>query len=560
MRDADDEDAATEAWAQVLQRAAKGAEARSYVTPFAPYKDDLVRFGREILGHRYWAGQEAVLRRVIEKRFVTLRKARKTGGTFAAADLALGFLVTRPSVVICLAPTDRQVRWNMFQKIRSAKARAKTELPGEAGIRSIQISEDWFMLGIATRDPENILGFHAGIELDDNDFEPELPDEDEDDQEPGDAPEPLAGTVFEFLKEHKAIAQMNDLLFIADEANGIEPPIFTGLSGSLSGDNVYMLMQANPLMSADAEHAYAQSFTNRDDQQWWRIHIGCDEPADDPVPSDECFHSIPERWLSRKWIEQRRQEWGENSPPFQAFCMGCFTTGIAEYQIIPLDLLKGASRFDLPDDEHVESRHIGADVAGAESGKGDWCVAVLTISGVVACVHKWQESDTMATIDKLLALSVEWGLPDRPIPASNIHIDATGLGKTMLDRIRQRGLPIDAIDFGGRPRYDWKHITGEAKFRDRKSELYWVQRRLLQEGLSIIPIKYQELWRQLQWQTWKPVARGGETVMGMRESKDEIRKRYGRSPDEADACVIALSRSSRRPTFRLVAPGSVVRP
>lgn len=546
--DEDDSDALADAWAESLSLASGAKSAERYVTPFAAYKDDLVEFGRDVLGHRYWAGQEAVLRRVLEKHFVVLRKPRKTGGTFAAADLALAFLMTRPSIVICSSPSVRQVREVMFAKIRVAKARARTKLPGEAGVQSLRIDDDWMALGIATSDPENILGFHSGIDTED--FE----DLEGVDQQDGVGQDAFANLMTGMLSK----GVVNDLLFIFDEANGIDAGIYNAVSGSLSGDNVFALAQANPLLLADSEHPYARMF--HDGSGWWRMHVAAHEPREDSVKSDECYHSIPENLLPQKWIDERRLEWGEDSPLYQAYVLGCFTSGAAEFQIIPLNILQAAARYDLPDDDRIESRHIGLDVAGAESGAGDFCVAVLTINGVVAATHKWKSSDTTYTIDMLQALTVQWGLPNHPILSNNVHMDATGLGKGLLDRFRQKGMNVDAVDFGGRPRYDWKHITGDMKFRDRKTELYWVMRRALQEGHAIIPPKYQDIWRQLQWQTWKSVPKATETVIAMRESKDDLRSRYGRSPDEADAMVISMSRSNRRPTFRLVSAGSIVRP
>lgn len=533
------------AWAEAVKKASGDDAGRKISTPFAAYAEDPVAFSRAILGSNLWAGQAAMMNAVIKHRKVAVRSGRKVGKTFAAANLVVAFMSTAPTICIVTAPGERQVRENLFAKIRALHARAKARLPGAVGVQSLRIDNDWFAIGVAASDPENVLGFHAGIEVpDDGIFDQSTPRE----------------SVFDVMSRAGARGRTNRLLVVFDEAVGIEQPIFDAIEGSLSGSNVYALMLANPRMQADSGHYYSNAFIKN--SGWYPIHISAEAPREDPVYSAECFHEVPE-WIDREirpWINEKRVQWGEESALFQSDVLGCFTTSELEHQIIPMHLLDAAAKWDILDDERPSSRHVGCDLAGAESGGGDYCVATLWINGVLSCLHRWRSPDTMDSISILEALVERWSPDSGRIPWSNVHLDATGVGKGAVDRLRQRGLFIDAVNFGSRARYDWRGITGEMKFRNRKAELFWIMRRALQEQIAQVPRKYQDVWRELQWHTHRTVTRGNNTEMEIVENKDLLRDRYGRSPDFADAAVLGWSRAGTRPTFRLVAPGGLIRP
>ena len=520
------------AWEQALKQTERSAAQQGrYKTPFSSYLDDPVRFGKEVLGHRYWAGQEAIMNAVVKHKRVAVRSCRKSGKSYCAADLALAFACTGPCVVIVTAPGERQVREVLFAKIAQSHAQARQRLPGAMGVQSLRIDHNWLILGVAASDPANILGFHAEIVM---------PEEGQEVQ-----------SVIDMMKAATGKDKPGRLFVIFDEAIGVEQSIFDALEGSLSGENFYSLMLANPRMSEDSGHSYANSF--RQGSGWFRIHLGAEEPTAETVGSDLCFHKIPENLVTKEWIEERRAHWGENSMLFQADVLGCFASDATDRQMIPLHVLEGADKWQLKDDLRATSRHIGCDLAGGETAGQDYCVATLWINGALSGVHKWRSPSTMESIGILSGLRERWS-PEgsEKIPWSHVHMDATGVGKGAVDRMREQGLFVDGVNFGARPRYEWRSITGDMKFRDRKTELYWALRRALQEGHAQIPRKYQEVWRELQWHTHTTIARGGDTALALAESKDKLRDKYGRSPDSADSAVLAWSRSGMRPTFRVL--------
>jgi hypothetical protein len=124
-----------------------------------------------------------------------------------------------------------------------------------------------------------------------------------------------------------------------------------------------------------------------------------------------------------------------------------------------------------------------------------------------------------------------------PIEARRISIDDTGLNG-VCDILGSRGMGVDRVNFGARPRGDYTDIVGHQLFKNTRAEMYWVVRRGLQEGRFRIPSKYRRIWQQLQWTHYSREMGTKGDVMKL-ESKDDIRARHGRSPDNADALVLA---------------------
>jgi len=520
------------AWVDVLHKTQGVERSERLVTPFGEYANDPVRFIREVLGEEMWEGQVAIANAVMKHKRVVVRGCRKVGKSFVTGALATAFVSTAPTVGLVTAPGERQIRDVIFAKIRQFFATSRAKLPGEVGVDSIRIGPEWKIIGIAAKEPEAVRGFHAGIKM-----------------KGASAEESEVSDLVGMIKKAGEKKTPTRLLIILEEAIGIDQPIVDALRGSMSGENVYVIMLANPLMSADSGHFYANAF--KDGSGWYRIHIGLEEPKHDPTPSDECFHAVPDELRDQEWIDAFRAEYGEDSALFRSDVLGCFSDGANEAQIVPMHILEAAAKWEIVDDLRAHSRHIGCDIAGGETAGKDFCVATLWVNGVLSAIHRWKSPDTMHSLSILELLVERWAPGSERIPWSNVHIDATGIGKGVKDRLTEKGLFVDGVNFGAAARYDWRGLTGEMKFRDRKSELYWVMRRTLQEGVAMIPRKYQDVWRELQWHTYQHVVRSADTALAIKETKEKLRERYGRSPDSADAAVLGWSRTGMRPSFRL---------
>ena len=137
------------------------------------------------------------------------------------------------------------------------------------------------------------------------------------------------------------------------------------------------------------------------------------------------------------------------------------------------------------------------------------------------------------------------------VPGHNVHIDVIGIGAGVVSRMQQMGFHVDGVDFGARPVGDWRHLFGETQPRNRRAELHWVARRAFEEGLGHLPAKWSASWEQALWANHEIRQERGSGSMLVVESKNDIKARYGRSPDNWDADLLAWSRAGARPTVRV---------
>ena len=84
-------------------------------------------------------------------------------------------------------------------------------------------------------------------------------------------------------------------------------------------------------------------------------------------------------------------------------------------------------------------------------------------------------------------------------------------------------------------------------FANLRAELWWSVRELARRKRIVIPKKFGSTWSELIEPSYHYNSRGALVV----EEKDKGKARLGRSPDGADAFVLALSRLGTRPNIFL---------
>lgn len=115
------------------------------------------------------------------------------------------------------------------------------------------------------------------------------------------------------------------------------------------------------------------------------------------------------------------------------------------------------------------------------------------------------------------------------------HIDVVGIGASPYDFLKQAGVQVVGVNVGEGS--GAKDISGLLGFANLRSELWWRMREALDpknnRGIALPPDR--QLLIDLCAPVWRPV--GGKVQV---ESRDEIIKRIGRSPDWASAYILAL--------------------
>lgn len=151
----------------------------------------------------------------------------------------------------------------------------------------------------------------------------------------------------------------------------------------------------------------------------------------------------------------------------------------------------------------------------------------------------WCQMETMESAGKIGHL-INKNNPIRTV------IDADGIGAPVFDRLREMG--FNMIPFHGMSRTDRRDETGELGFFNLRSYAWWHVRSLLslENGIDIkIPQygrfdgetkKNDDIVGDLCAPRWKTNSNGLIQV----ESKEDVKKRLGRSPDLGDALCYCL--------------------
>jgi hypothetical protein len=141
-----------------------------------------------------------------------------------------------------------------------------------------------------------------------------------------------------------------------------------------------------------------------------------------------------------------------------------------------------------------------------------------------------------------------------------VLVDSEGVGASVYDHLRRMGRDLSprVLAFRAGTGTDWKDVSGKLWFANLRSAAWWRLRELLDPALDArlaIP-PGDVLAGDLTTPKWRDTTRG--IVI---ESKDEIRKRLGRSTDDGDALVMAAwgpvlaARSRLRPGSSTSGPG-----
>jgi hypothetical protein len=213
---------------------------------------------------------------------------------------------------------------------------------------------------------------------------------------------------------------------------------------------------------------------------------------------------------------------------------GSFTAGIQEdpWAVIPTAWIEEAQARWKPRRPKGEMLAIGVDVARGgqdktsiatrhmdDSGKGMWFDE--------PCEHPGSETPNGA---KVAGLTIGERRDDAPI-----HIDVIGVGASPYDILNGMGLNVIGVNVSERARGTDK--SGKLRFFNQRSELWWRMREALDPGndtgIALPPSK--KLLRELAAPKWEA---SGYTVKV--ESRDDIVKRIGHSPDMATAYILAL--------------------
>lgn len=307
-------------------------------------------------------------------------------------------------------------------------------------------------------------------------------------------------------------AHADYLLFSFDEAKIIPAAIFDSAEGSLSSGDckaVAMSTPGEPLGRFHDIHARRPGLLH------WRVRH---------VTIDECLRAGR---IRPEWVEQCKLFWGEESALFKNHALGEFASSDAE-GIIPLAHVELANeRWKLLQDTGAWEPFTCAGCDIAREGS-DRTVFALRYGQAIKELRRFSRQDTMATTGLIQGLLSAHG--------GKAIVDVIGIGAGVVDRLREEKAPVEAFNAGAGT--DRKDRSGELGFVNLRAAAWWNLREMLDpaNGFNVALPPDDTLTGDLLAPHWRPMSGGRYQV----ESKDDIKKRIGRSTDDGDSVVMAF--------------------
>lgn len=312
------------------------------------------------------------------------------------------------------------------------------------------------------------------------------------------------------------------ILIVLDEAPGIGSDIFDAIRGARSGGDVRLLSLGNPIISSGP---FYDAFTSQR-SAWQTFTVGAfDTPNLRGYSITDVLAMTPEQldanerdYLpTRHWVKEMYEELGPDSPLYASRVLGAFPLQ-SEDSLISLVWLESAKTRDVaPGGTFV----AGLDVAGPGEDNTVLCVRQ---DSTIVYMESWAQPDPRGAV---LAALAPWKNRIR------VNVDSIGIGYYMAQHIRDAGFTVEEVNVG-LPAEDTE------KYANLKAEYYWGLRLRFQQG-SIAGLLDEKTISQLSGIRYKHNARGQVVI----ESKDDARKRGVKSPDNAEAVMLAFANNPR---------------
>lgn len=461
------------------------------------YRTDPARWVSDVLGEYLWSKQVEVVTALQNHRKVAVKSAHGVGKSFVASRVTAHYLSTRTpgrAFAVTTAPSAAQVQailWRYIGQAATAAAERGTPLPGRILTTEWKIGTELIAFGRKPPDTEQGRTAFQGVH----------------------APE--------------------GVLCVLDEAGGIPPWLWVAADALTTNEGCAILAIGNP---ADPASEFAK--VCRPGSGWHVITISAfDTPnlTGEPVP-DELRRAL----VSKAWIDEKRADWGEGSPLWAEKVLGEFPEDASDQVVRSSDLAK--CRQDT--DREYTDRDLLPVILGVDVGGGGDLTVIRERRGRMVA-REWQDrqDDTMA-VAKLVLVKIH------ATGASQVNVDSIGIGAGVADRLKEmrrageHNAQVVSVNVG-------RQSTDPTRFANLRSEVWWTVGRLMseQQAWDLAPAVYNAdgVWQsgtenlddacnQLLTAKWHENVRGQIQV----EPKDDQRERLGRSPDNADALLLAF--------------------
>ena len=480
-----------------------------------------VAFAREVLGVELWHKQVEVLTALTEGRRVVVKSGNGLGKGFCAAVAVLWFVHSRPdAIVLTTAPTFRQVRHILWRQIRRLHGPAAETLGGKMLDTRWELPDGRYAMGLSADGADQFQGFHSP-----------------------------------------------NVFIVVDEAEGVGDEIYEAIESVMTSAEPLLLLIGNPTTMTGA---FRRAFFEER-----RIYRTITISALDS-PNVQAGRVVIPGLTTPRWVEERREIWGEDNPVYRARVLGEFPDqgdntllNLSDIEAAvkrphslaaverphpnplpggegtlepPLMAGEKTAKLPLPPGEGWgegvppsiaapplatggnESVILGVDVARFGA---DRSVILRRRGDRVEDIRVLRQMDTMQLAGWVAAAI-------RECSPAQVYVDEIGVGAGVVDRLRELGHPVRGVNVAHKARQDGLYLN-------LRAEGYWTLRQRFMSGSISIPADNQ-LVGELAALRYGYDSQGRLRM----ESKDEMRKRGLPSPDKADALMLAFLAPSSR--------------
>lgn len=441
------------------------------------WQHDAGAWVRERLGGFAWSKQREILASVHDHRRTAVRSGHGVGKSHTAALVACWWLDTHPPGSAFVVSTAPT-----FPQVRAILWRYIRRLHSAAGLPGRVNQTEWFI-------DDELVGFG---------------------RKPADHDE----SAFQGIHERY-------VLVLLDEACGIPEQLWVAADALTTNADCRMLAIGNPDNPASHFKKVCTPGSG-----WHTIGISA---FDSPNLSGE---EVPEKLalslVSREWVEEKLTEWGEDNPLYQSKVLGEFSADHPNQVVRQSDV--AVCRIP-PEKPPVAADllpvHLGVDVGGG----GDETV-IRERRGRLAGREWKARTDRPEDIAPLVLQAI------KETGATVVKIDSIGIGFGVIGELRNmtgrglHGAHIQAVNVAEKPQEPDKYLN-------LRAELWWEIGRGLSErrGWDLSSMANADaVVAQLLEPRWSIDAQGRIKI----EPKEDVIKRLGRSPDNADALLLAF--------------------
>lgn len=141
--------------------------------------------------------------------------------------------------------------------------------------------------------------------------------------------------------------------------------------------------------------------------------------------------------------------------------------------------------------------------------------------------REFEKKNTMETVGNSIIFASQFG-------CESFAVDEIGVGAGVVDRLKELGKEVIPVNSSKR---DFDDPSKGDRYYNRRAEFYDYGAKLFQDGNVQILADDEDLKEQLCWAKYKEVKSSGLFQV---EAKEDIKERYGRSPDNSDAFLFGL--------------------